>query len=76
MCVDGNLSFASYYGDHMVLQKSPERAVLWGYGPEGTQVTVHLSGPMNQESLVVNVTNGEYSHLLSGGKFMLTSADY
>lgn len=40
---DGTLNFASYYGDHMVLQKSPQRAVLWGYGPEGEQVTVYLT---------------------------------
>ncbi len=24
--------FASYYGDHMVLQKAPKRALVWGYG--------------------------------------------
>ncbi|KAE8295520.1 Sialate O-acetylesterase [Larimichthys crocea] len=76
---DGNLSFASYYGDHMVLQKSPERAVLWGYGPEGTQVTVHLSGPMNQESLVVNVTNGTWYATLhpveAGGPYNVTASN-
>ncbi|XP_033741701.1 sialate O-acetylesterase-like [Pecten maximus] len=27
----GKLSFASYYGDHMVLQRAPQRAVVWGY---------------------------------------------
>ncbi|XP_033740496.1 sialate O-acetylesterase-like [Pecten maximus] len=26
-------SFAAYYGDHMVLQKAPQRAVIWGYNP-------------------------------------------
>ncbi|OWF52499.1 Sialate O-acetylesterase [Mizuhopecten yessoensis] len=26
-------AFAAYYGDHMVLQKSPQRAVIWGYNP-------------------------------------------
>jgi len=25
------LQFASYYSDHMVLQRAPSRAVLWGY---------------------------------------------
>ena len=25
------LRFASYYADHMVLQKGPERAAVWGY---------------------------------------------
>ena len=28
------LHFASYYGDHMVLQKAPKRALVWGYGDQ------------------------------------------
>ncbi|NWX28044.1 SIAE acetylesterase, partial [Notiomystis cincta] len=36
--------FASYYGDHMVLQKKPSGAVLWGHGAPGAVVTVTLSG--------------------------------
>uniref|UniRef100_A0A8C3FXA1 Sialic acid acetylesterase n=1 Tax=Chrysemys picta bellii TaxID=8478 RepID=A0A8C3FXA1_CHRPI len=35
--------FASYYGDHMVLQKKPAGAVVWGYGEAGANVTVSLS---------------------------------
>ena len=76
VCLDGILRFASYYGDHMVLQKSPESAVLWGYGPEGEEVTVSLSGPTNQKSSTVTVTKGEYSQLLSTGRHMLTSTGY
>uniref|UniRef100_A0A8C5EK07 Sialate O-acetylesterase-like n=1 Tax=Gouania willdenowi TaxID=441366 RepID=A0A8C5EK07_GOUWI len=56
--IDGRLLFASYYGDHMVLQKSPQRAVVWGYGPEGAKITVSLSGPVNQEASPVTVTKG------------------
>jgi len=37
------LGFASYYGDHMVLQKEPAGAVVWGYGEPGAAVTVALS---------------------------------
>lgn len=59
MCVDCDLRFASYYGDHMVLQKSPERAVLWGYGPEGALVTLYLSGPIKQKTSPVTVKKGE-----------------
>ncbi|XP_016159434.1 PREDICTED: sialate O-acetylesterase isoform X2 [Ficedula albicollis] len=40
----GMLSFASYYGDHMVLQKKPSGAVVWGHGELGAMVTVTLSG--------------------------------
>jgi len=62
VCVEGDLRFASYYGDHMVLQKSPERAVLWGRGPEGAQVTLTLSGPSTQNVSVCTVKNGECTH--------------
>lgn len=37
------LSMASYYGDHMVLQRAPRAAVLWGYADtlgEGVRVRV------------------------------------
>ena len=27
----GVFKLASYYGDHMVLQRAPKRAVIWGY---------------------------------------------
>ncbi|NXF93581.1 SIAE acetylesterase, partial [Eubucco bourcierii] len=35
--------FASYYSDHMVLQKEPAGAVVWGYGEPGATVTLALS---------------------------------
>ena len=28
---DGDFSFASYYNDHMVLQRAPIKATLWGF---------------------------------------------
>jgi sialate O-acetylesterase len=28
----GALRFANYYQDHMVLQRAPQRAIVWGYG--------------------------------------------
>ncbi|XP_033740503.1 sialate O-acetylesterase-like [Pecten maximus] len=31
--IQKRFSFAAYYGDHMVLQKAPQRAVIWGYSP-------------------------------------------
>lgn len=58
----GRFRFASYYGDHMVLQKAPERAVLWGYGPDDTEVTVFLSGgPFTNNAPAVSVAAGELS---------------
>jgi sialate O-acetylesterase len=29
--VDGALRFANFYQDHMVLQRAPQRAIVWGY---------------------------------------------
>lgn len=43
----------------MVLQKSPEKAVLWGYGPEGAVITVYLSGPTQQNRAAATVKDGE-----------------
>ncbi|XP_046574663.1 sialate O-acetylesterase-like [Haliotis rubra] len=38
-------SFASYYGDHMVLQKAPQRTTIWGYAAkEGETITLTISG--------------------------------
>lgn len=31
LLVDGAIRFANYYQDHMVLQRAPQRAILWGY---------------------------------------------
>ena len=36
--------FASYYQDHMVLQRNPHPAVLWGYGNVSSSVTVKVDG--------------------------------
>ncbi|KAK2846979.1 hypothetical protein Q5P01_009978 [Channa striata] len=75
---DGSLLFASYYQDHMVLQKSPERAVLWGYGPEDARVLVSVSGPTHQETSPVSVTNGIWRITLdpvdAGGPYNVTAA--
>ncbi|XP_034459258.1 sialate O-acetylesterase [Hippoglossus hippoglossus] len=75
---DGCLRFASYYGDHMVLQRSPERAVLWGYGPDGGHVTVSLSGPVNQKTSPVPVLEGVWQVTMdpvdAGGPYNVTAA--
>ncbi|XP_035680030.1 sialate O-acetylesterase-like [Branchiostoma floridae] len=40
----GTFNWASYYGNHMVLQQGPHRAVLWGYGEVGATVNVSAWG--------------------------------
>ncbi|XP_020667217.3 sialate O-acetylesterase [Pogona vitticeps] len=50
------LSFASYYADHMVLQKEPSQAVLWGYGKPGANIFVTLRQRRSQEHVMKKVT--------------------
>jgi sialate O-acetylesterase len=36
--------FANSYADHMVLQRAPYKAKLWGYGVPGASVSLNLFG--------------------------------
>ena len=39
------IRFASIFGDHMVLQRAPKRAIIWGYADIiGDSVTVLKNG--------------------------------
>ena len=35
---------ASNYGNHMVLQRAPQQATIWGYGLHGGQITISVAG--------------------------------
>lgn len=53
------LKFAHYYNSHMVLQKAPQRAVLWGYATTiGDSVSVALNGSIVANARVTNNTEG------------------
>nr|XP_015192868.1 PREDICTED: sialate O-acetylesterase isoform X1 [Lepisosteus oculatus] len=69
--------FASYYGDHMVLQKAPQRAVVWGYGEDAAEVTVTVVGEREKVSHTVNVDKGIWRVTLDpvnpGGPFVLSA---
>ncbi|MCJ8733554.1 hypothetical protein PDJAM_G00224870 [Pangasius djambal] len=79
----GNLSvgdefrFASYYGQHMVLQRAPEKAVVWGYGTTGAEVQISLAGPQNEQVNSVPVLDGIWKVILDpvqvGGPYNLTA---
>lgn len=50
----------------MVLQKAPQKAVLWGYGRERQQVAVYLtSSTVLQKVLSAPVTNGKSGTFVS-----------
>ncbi|NXK14322.1 SIAE acetylesterase, partial [Herpetotheres cachinnans] len=73
--------FASYYGDHMVLQKEPAGAVVWGYGEPGAVVTVVLSGAggliVTKKTAQVKGPSGTWTTVLDpmdrGGPYTLTA---
>ncbi|XP_063061145.1 sialate O-acetylesterase isoform X2 [Engraulis encrasicolus] len=76
--VAGNdFRFASYYGDHMVLQKAPERAVLWGYGTENSTVVVVLHGLSIAREYSSHVSEGVWRVMLgpvkAGGPYKVTA---
>ncbi|KAM5132008.1 sialate O-acetylesterase-like [Mantella aurantiaca] len=56
---DCTFRFATYYGDHMVLQQQPACAVIWGYGEPGAGVTVLLMRGSEIISKTVVAINGE-----------------
>lgn len=66
--------FASYIDNHMVLQKKPAGAVIWGYGTSGATVTVTLC--QHQETIMRKVTavKSKAAHPLFSFCLLLPSA--
>ena len=57
-----NFAFARTMGDHMVLQRAPARARVWGYGFNvGDTVSVSLDGGDPIETTTVEGTNNTSS---------------
>jgi len=57
------LKLASYYADHMVLQRGPQKAVLWGFADQaGSTVTAHVQG--QGSPVTATVSNGQWKLLL------------
>ena len=48
ICCKDSFRFASHYANHMVLQRDPYAAVVWGFGEENALVTVSIAGKMIQ----------------------------
>ncbi|NWQ86570.1 SIAE acetylesterase, partial [Burhinus bistriatus] len=73
--------FASYYGNHMVLQKEPAGAVVWGYGEPGATVAVVLSRDggliVMKKTAQVKGPSGTWTTVLDpmdqGGPYVLTA---
>ena len=59
-----DFAFSNYYASSMVLQRSPARAVVWGYGfntGDAVTVTINVGG----QDLVYETTtvDGEFSYI-------------
>ncbi|CAH1269674.1 SIAE [Branchiostoma lanceolatum] len=71
--------FASVYGDHMVLQQAPHRAVVWGQGDPGSNVTVRIT-PGDSEFKTVNSDAGLWNVTLdpmkAGGPYNITAIQH
>jgi len=47
--VHGAIRFANYYQDHMVLQRAPQRAIVWGYSDTfNTPITLSMDNKVYQ----------------------------
>uniref|UniRef100_A0A8C1T172 Sialic acid acetylesterase n=1 Tax=Cyprinus carpio TaxID=7962 RepID=A0A8C1T172_CYPCA len=67
--------FSSYYGNHMVLQKAPAKAVVWGFGQTGAKVVVSLSGSKNVSTTVINgIWRTTLRPVKAGGSYNLTAS--
>ena len=40
---DGTPRFANYFQDHMLLQRAPQRAIVWGYTDSNTSITLTIN---------------------------------
>lgn len=55
----GKFRFANHYADHMVLQRAPYRAVLWGFGENNTFVSISITYQKQIEVLHTEVKLGK-----------------
>ena len=56
-----DLRFANYYGDHMVLQRAPASAIVWGYEPDCDDVSVNF----NKATVKADIMAGDGTKVIS-----------
>lgn len=79
----GSFAFASYYGNHMVLQRGPQRANVWGYSPHlGERVTVTVADHSVSTTVVTgHVTKGgvwqvKLPAIINPGPYVITASSH
>jgi len=68
--------FSKTLGDHMVLQRAPASAVVWGFAPEGTEVTTTFDGSARKYTATAgddNVWRTTLDPMQAGGPYNITS---
>ncbi|XP_062995690.1 sialate O-acetylesterase [Elgaria multicarinata webbii] len=76
------LRLASYYADHMVLQKEPSQAVIWGYGDFGATVMVTVSNDQIVVKKMAEIQGGSemwravLSPMSQGGPYKIEIQQY
>ncbi|XP_075460400.1 sialate O-acetylesterase isoform X2 [Ascaphus truei] len=80
---DSEFQFASYYGDYMVLQKEPSKALIWGYGDVGANITVSIFKGLEtitKKAVQINENPGIWKVLLDpmhdSGPYRLVAKQY
>ncbi|XP_061870055.1 sialate O-acetylesterase [Colius striatus] len=81
LAAGATLGFASYYGDHMVLQRAPAGAAVWGYGEPGAALTLTLAQDSGlsimKKTTRVKGPSGRWMTVLDpmaqGGPYVLTA---
>ncbi|KAK3096595.1 hypothetical protein FSP39_001552 [Pinctada imbricata] len=64
LCIGpGTFSFASYYGDNMVLEQAPQKAVIWGYTEK---VGENITGTMHTTPIIITTVVSAYKPNVKG----------
>ena len=76
-CRADPFAFANYFSNNMVLQRTPQQAVVWGWGDVGQTITISLDGEQVAEATVVspNVWTAQLPAQLASFGHTLTGSD-
>ncbi|CAF1191158.1 unnamed protein product [Adineta ricciae] len=64
---NGVFRFANYLQDHMVLQRAPQRAIVWGYGDANASVTLKMN-----DKIYTTMTRKEPTNALGADIWSIT----
>ena len=62
---NGTPRFANYFQDHMVLQRAPQRAIVWGFGDVGKPIILRLNNQIYTTVTNLKSTDGQNASIWS-----------